>query len=69
MASNNLSVALNITLDEVMRGYFMTRRRSLLTELDDLEKLLGISPRTTELRKAQKQPVYNVEMEYRKEGE
>jgi hypothetical protein len=54
MATNELQVALHVTLDEMLRSYFMQRRRSLLTELDDIEKLLCISPRTSEIRKANK---------------
>lgn len=33
------------------RNYLEAKRRSLLTELDEIEKLIGISPRTVELRK------------------
>jgi len=41
--------------------YLMQRRRSLLTELEEVEKLLGVSPTTAELRKNEKknkEPVY-----------
>ena len=54
MATNELTMDLHIALDEMLRGYFMQRRRALLTELDDLEKLLGISPRTSEIRREHK---------------
>ena len=33
------------------RAYLEAKRRSLLTELDEIEKLIGISPRTAEIRK------------------
>jgi hypothetical protein len=46
----------------------MARRRALLTELDDLEKLLGISPRTSEIRKREKAlnppPQYECERQF-----
>lgn len=37
------------------RDFLMGRRRAILTELDELEKLLGIAPRTSELRKKDKE--------------
>jgi hypothetical protein len=71
MATGTLEVTL--TLDETLRSYFMERRRSLLTELDNLEKLLGVTPRTSEIRKAQKAanppPQYNCEYEFNKREE
>lgn len=68
MTTPDLQVALHLSIDDTLRGYFMTRRRSLLTELDDLEKLLGITPRTSEIRKREKAQ-YNCETEKKEENE
>jgi len=35
--------------------WLMQRRRALLTELDEIERLLGISPTTAELRRREKE--------------
>lgn len=42
--------------DEAMRQYLMARRQSLLTETDQIERLLGFKSgeRTSEIRKAVK---------------
>lgn len=42
---------MNSELSEQLREYFERRRSNLLSEIDGLERLLGISPRTSELRK------------------
>lgn len=70
MATAELQVELNIILP---REFLMERRRALLTELDALEKLLGIAPRTQELRRASKAlnppPQYQCELEYNRREE
>jgi hypothetical protein len=40
--------------DVEMTRYLMSLRQSLLMQLDALERLLGISPTTAEIRKAMK---------------
>ena len=56
-------------LFEQMMQYYMTQRKTLLEQVDAIERLLNISPRTAELRKAAKDlyPVVKFDAE-KKEG-
>ena len=40
---------------DITRDYLMTVRQALLLELEAVEKLLDITPRTSEIRKAAKE--------------
>jgi len=40
--------------DELLREYYEQKRRLILDELEWLERLLGTSPRTSQIRKAMK---------------
>lgn len=44
------------TVDPALRGYLVSRRQSLLTEVDHIERLLGYkdTERTSEIRKMAK---------------
>ena len=44
-----------ITLDDAIREYLMTERQALLLRLETVERLLSISPRVSEIRKAAKE--------------
>ena len=46
-------------LDRIMRDYLLSMREGLLKQVDAIERLLGISPRTAELRQAEKARIYN----------
>ena len=43
----------------VTRDYLMAERQALLLRLEAIEKLLDITPRTSEIRKAAKDKAYN----------
>lgn len=54
----------------ITRDFLMTRRQAILLELESIEKLLDISPRTAELRKAAKLNTasqYRVDLQKREE--
>lgn len=44
-------------MEQAMHDYLMEMRRGLLLQLDALERFLGISPRTAELRKEAKKEI------------
>lgn len=45
------------------REYMMLMRQALLMQLDAIEKLLGVSPRTSELRKEARAIAYEKQLE------
>lgn len=63
-------MALPIVELSITRDYLMTQRQALLLQLEAIELLLAMSPRTSELRKAAKNPPpqYQCELEYEKKN-
>jgi hypothetical protein len=57
----------------ITRDFLMSQRQALLMQLDSIERLLDISPRTAELRKERKAlnppPQYQCELDYEKRQE
>lgn len=62
----NADLTVYVALDTAMREYLMAERQALLLRLEAIEKLVGISPLTSEIRKAAKNKAYN---EAEKKGE
>lgn len=68
MATGEIQVELSLVLP---REFLMSQRQALLMQLDSIERLLAISPRTAELRKEQRAanpPQYQVELDYDKKA-
>lgn len=50
----------SVMINDDLRQFFMMQRKTLLEQVDALERLLGMSPRTAEIRKeikAQDKPI------------
>lgn len=64
---------MEMLMNDELRKFFMTQRKTLLEQVDALERLLGLSPRTAEIRKAAYTPEppaqYEVELQHMKESE
>lgn len=55
-------------LNDELRKFFMMQRKTMLEQVDALERLLGIAPRTAEIRKAAYSPEppaqYEIELQH-----
>lgn len=55
-------------INDELRKFFMMQRKTLLEQVDALERLLGIAPRTAEIRKAAYSPEppaqYEIELQH-----
>lgn len=63
-------MALPLAEISITREYLMAQRQALLMQLDSIERLLAIAPRTAELRKEWRAsvPQYQVELECEKKA-
>lgn len=57
-------------MDKELRELFMTQRKALLEQVDAIERLLDISPRTAEMRRKVQDPPpqYEIELKHLQES-
>ena len=57
-------------MDKDLHEYFMIQRKTLLEQVDAIERLLDIHPRTTEIRRKVQDPPpqYDIELKHMQEN-